>query len=411
VEEDPIQVARLVWEAAEGPVAGYVIEVARNGGTFELEQTSSTRNFDVEGQVGESFRVRVKAIDSAGNEGPLSDPSDTIYFTENGPALAQASSDPSAPSAQTSSVPAPGGGNEGSAAAEPDGANAAPTTRGDVDGDGTADLLWTSPSAIMATGLDGNALATLSEGAAPNGWTAAGFGDFDGDADVDLLWTGSDGALAYSAVADAASGLVALGVLEADETVVAVGDFDGNGVSDLVVHASDAGNHAWWMLDPSVGPTIHALDQPDAGSTLAAAGDFDGDGTDDLLWRAADGSLHVDFLAEGEAEDILVVSHGGNAALAAADFDGDGIDDILVRDAAGALGVWSMSGRATPTAGAAPVDAGADWTVVSAADYDGNGVADVLWAQGDALVLRLDGDPTDLPIDAGSDWSLVPAGI
>jgi hypothetical protein len=415
VEEEPLQVARLVWSPAGGPVAAYDISVSRNGGAYELEQTALTRVFEVEGRTGERFSLRVRAVDAAGNRGPDSEPSAEIIFTEDGPALAQASSESTAPIAETRSLAEPasdeGGAAVAAADASPEVGGDASTTRGDVNGDGAADLLWVSPAGVMATRLDGDALATLSEAGAPNGWDIAGFGDFDGDASVDLLWTGNDGALAYSTVSDAASGLVALGVLEADETVVAVGDFDGNGVSDLVVHASDAGAHAWWKLDPNAGPTIRELDQPGEGSALAATGDFDGDDTDDLLWRASDGSVHVDFLVEGRVDDILVVSNGGDAALAAADFDGDGIDDILVRDTGGALAVWSMSDRAAPMVGTAPVDAGADWTVASAADYDGNGIADVLWSQGESLVLRLDGDPVDLPIDAGSDWALIPVGL
>ena len=242
-----------------------------------------------------------------------------------------------------------------------------------------------------------------------DGWSVAGFGDFDADGAVDLLWTAEDGALAYSTLDAADTGLVALGVLEADESVVAVGDLDGDGAGDLVVKAGD-GSHAAWTFEPE-GVAIQTLDQPDAASSLAASGDFDGDATTDLLWQAADGSLHADFFAGGEVDAILVVSNGGDTVLGAGDFTGDGVDDVLIRDASGRLGVLAMGDRAQSAALSGPVDAGSDWNVESVGDYDGNGVADVLWTRGDSLVLRLDGDPVDLPIDAGSDWMLIPAGL
>lgn len=413
VDEEPpqVQVARIVWSPARGPVAEYDIEVARNGGPFQLEQTLPTQIFEVEGEVGERFRLRVTAVDADGVRGPASDPSDEIIFTEDGPAVAQASTDQATPAASTASLPAPA--SSASTPAESPvsaDANGGTGVRGDVNGDGAADLIWASRSSVMATRLDGDALATVVEGAAPEGWDVAGFGDFDGDGAVDLLWTAADGALAYSALDDASAGLVALGVLEADETIVAVGDFDGSGTSDLIVRAGD-GSHAWWKSDPNEGLTLHGMEQPDASSELAGSGDFDGDGTDDLLWVAADGSLHADFLAAGEVDAILVVSNGGDTVLGAGDFTGDGVDDVLIRDASGALAVLAMGERTAPSIETGPIDAGTDWSVETVADFDGNGVADVLWVQGSSRVLRLDGDPVDLPIDAGSDWMLVPAGL
>ena len=404
-----VQVARIVWGPALGPVSSYDIEISRNDGPYVLEQTLPTQIFEIEGEVGERVRVRVTAVDAQGERGPASEPSDEILFTEDGPVLAQASVEATAPVAQTASLPAPvvpSGSSAGSEATTPELA----VVRGDVNGDGASDLLWASPTSVMSTALDGDALATIAESAAPEGWSVAGFGDFDGDGEVDLLWTGEQGALAYSSVSDASANLVALGVLEADETVVAIADLNGDSVSDLVVRAGD-GSHAHWSFDADEGLDIALLEQPDAVSALAATGDFDGDGTDDLLWQAADSILHADFFTAGAVDAILVVSHGGDAALGAGDFDGDGIDDLLIRDASGLLAVLGMGDRAAPVALTSPIDAGTDWSVETVADFDGNGISDVLWRQGDSRVLRLDGDPVDLPIDAGSDWTLVPAGV
>ena len=78
--------ATFTWAAASGPVAGYNVFVIRNGvpGTspeivvaFAMATVTSLPN--------DTIFIRVSAFDSAGNQGPVSPPSETVVFTAAGP--------------------------------------------------------------------------------------------------------------------------------------------------------------------------------------------------------------------------------------------------------------------------------------------------------------------------------------
>lgn len=65
--------------------------------------------------------------------------------------------------------------------------------------------------------------------------------------------------------------------------VGAIGDFNGDGLADLVL-TSDAHDLVLWTNNGSGGFTTSSLGTYDAGWVLVGAGDVDGDGQDDLLW-------------------------------------------------------------------------------------------------------------------------------
>jgi Viral BACON domain len=74
--------ARFVWTAATGPVANYVVYVARNGAAFPTlpTQTVSTTEATVTGAYGDSIQVQVAARDAVGTVGPMSQVSDVVRF-------------------------------------------------------------------------------------------------------------------------------------------------------------------------------------------------------------------------------------------------------------------------------------------------------------------------------------------
>jgi len=96
-------------------------------------------------------------------------------------------------------------------------------------------------------------------------------------------------------------------------------------------------------------------------------GDFDGDGKTDIVWRdLSNGDVHV-WLMNG-----LGLNPGSgfvrNAALTSTisgvgDYDGDGRADILWRDANQMVSVWFMSGPSVTAIGS-PGSATVDWQIV-----------------------------------------------
>ena len=169
---------------------------------------------------------------------------------------------------------------------------------GDFDGDGNADILWRNSS----TGqnyiyfMDGTSIKP-SEGfirtVADQSWQVAGVGDFDGDGKADILWRNTATGQNYLYPMDGLAIKPTEGYLRtaADTTwqVVGIGDFDGDGKADIVWRNSSSGENYLYPMD---GTTIKASEGfirsvADTTWQVAGIGDFDGDGKSDLLWRNA----------------------------------------------------------------------------------------------------------------------------
>ena len=285
--------------------------------------------------------------------------------------------------------------------------------------DGASPLLWerAAPSlAMQLTSLWDDALRTeISFDRPGDDWWVIAGADFDGDGLTDLLWESGEGVLAFSSLAtllDTAPTvpLHLLGTLGVDETVISTGDFDGDGLSDLLVEDEASGERLVWRIGEAGAVELEELEAPDlAASSLTASGDFDGDGRSDLLWRTPDGALTVLFMDGPVAVASLdLASSAATETLATGDVDGDGDDDLVIRDAAGAVGVLLMHARQAPESRS--IAAGLGWDVVGLGDFDGDGAADLLWAsETDWLIgFSAPGSETDyVSLDPGADWVLV----
>ena len=157
--------------------------------------------------------------------------------------------------------------------------------------------------------------ATVTLGSA---WSVAGIGDFNGDGEADVLlrnangtfadWTMNGSQIASSQLLTSQGATVTLG---SPWSVAGIGDFDGDGKADILLRNTN-GTFADWTMNGSQISSSQLLTSQGATVTLgsnwsvAGIGDFNGDGKSDILLKNASGAF-VEWTMNGSA--ITAAAH------------------------------------------------------------------------------------------------------
>lgn len=275
----------------------------------------------------------------------------------------------------------------------------------DFNGDGKSDVLWQNDNGTLTDWLGTSTGAFTDNGAhaltaGPGaGWVVAGTGDFNGDGRVDVLfrnttsgaitdWLGNgDG----SFTDNSAHGFS--GAADNSWQIAAVGDFNGDGISDIVWRNSSTGYLTEWLGTSNGGFTDNganaATGAADNSWKIVASGDFNGDGKLDLLWRNTTSGYTTEWLGTANGGFTDNAAHAATGAadnswqvVGTGDFNGDGISDILWRNSSGYTTEWlgtSTGGFTDNAAVAATGAADNSWHIVSIGDFNGDSIDDILW--------------------------------
>jgi serralysin len=188
-------------------------------------------------------------------------------------------------------------------------------------------------------------------------------------------------------------------------SVAGIGDFNGNGNSDILWRSTNDTLVNWSMDGSQISSNQEVTfagvaAAPDSTWSVAGIGDFNGDGNSDVLWRNIDGTL-VDWSMNGsQITSIQQVTLQGSPAAPDAswsiagigDFNGDGASDVLWRNTNGTLIDWSMNGSQIAstqqvTLQGSAVAPDATWSVAGIGDFNGDHNSDVLWRNNDGTLI------------------------
>ena len=237
--------------------------------------------------------------------------------------------------------------------------------------------------------MDGPATSSVAVSGIPSGYPIRRTGDFNGDGRTDILlgpprsyygmplWLGrSDGLFDFSSVSDA--GLPPGSWNWEILALRANTDLNGDGRDDLILRDVAAGRGGYMLMDGTSILGVVSFDLSDE-YTITGAGDFDGDGLGDLLcsdtamgylyyWRnRGDGGFDVSLIAVYDPIWTIV----GNP-----DLNGDGRADIVWRNG-GMTALWWLDGDTVLRADTKYMGPG----IASAGDYDGDGFGDITLIQ------------------------------
>lgn len=242
-----------------------------------------------------------------------------------------------------------------------------------LDGDGTV------VTGTTANGGDGTAGMTVG----PSGVQALGsLADIDSDGTRELPYVDTAGNLRLNdsdgeteTLVDASSA-PATELPDTDKTLLATGTW--NGSDQSVFYANDdSSNPAMYRVSSGGSPTEVASLGANGTDSVLGIGDIDGDGTAELVYTGS--SQEVRYLEPDGTRRTTGFTSGsdvgiGNGQLP--DIDGDGTDEALVVDGSNDIRLLDANGpESTPAQSS--VDAAK--SPVTAADVDGDGVQEVVY--------------------------------
>jgi hypothetical protein len=278
-------------------------------------------------------------------------------------------------------------------------ANVSSDAKNDFDGDTKSDLLLQrNPNSahpnVMVELLSGTTIASSGTIAETKGWHVVAAGDFNVDGKSDIVLQNTDGTpQIWLMNGTSVTSTVTLADPGSAWHIIAAADFNGDGEPDLLFQNDNGTPMIWEMNGTSVTSTA-TLPNPGSSWRIIGAGDFNGDGTDDILFQNSDGTVTEWEMNGTTIVSAVAVGNPGRSwqAIGTGDFNGDGNADILFQNNNGTPMIWEMNGTSIISSATLP-NPGAPYTAIGTSDFNGDGMADILFqrSNGPPLIWEMNG--------------------
>jgi hypothetical protein len=262
---------------------------------------------------------------------------------------------------------------------------------GDFDGSGQTDLFWYNQqtgdvSAWLMNGTSTPTYASYGNVAPTSGWVVKGMGDFCGDGKTDVLWqnvnTGEVGAWMMNGGVVASYASYGTMDSKAGWALKGMGDLTGSGRTDLFWQNTKTGETQGWMMGATAcsAKVSYGTLSPQSGWSFEGLADVSGNGKADVVWYNAATKQTETWMMDGTAAPTAHSQylHSPDNSFydlqAMGDFNGTGRSEMFWRNYgmySDKTQVWCMDGSGYSINGSLTQSTNSGFQVVSMNQMNG----------------------------------------